>query len=171
VRSEFAVSYESGVDLAAMPRALLWSVFLGCTHPVWSMLDGYDVEFEEPIDPAELEFWTAMAAASRSASSLPSTAGTAPVRFGSNRAPVETLPPAAPSTGPPAVLLSCGKESLLSLSLLREVTSQAAAVSVDSPMPGTHDHESAFRAWARAAFRSPRPVRVHHMYQSNQLSS
>ena len=163
VRSEFAVSYESGVDLAAMPRALLWSVFLGCTHPIWSMLDGYDVEFEEPIDSSELEFWTAMAAASRSASSLPSTAGTAPVRFGSNRAPVETLPPAAPSTGPPAVLLSCGKESLLSLSLLREVTGQAAAVSVDSPMPGTHDHESAFRAWALEAIARVQGIHVHRI--------
>src|SRR5262245_12483286 len=121
VRSEFAVSYESGVDLAAMPRALLWSVFLGCTHPVWSMLDGYDVEFEEPIDPAELEFWTAMAAASRSASGLPSSAGPAPVRFGASRAPVEALPPARPSTGPPALRPSSGEDVRLSLSAPRAV--------------------------------------------------
>jgi hypothetical protein len=162
-RSEFTVSYDGGVDLAGMPRALLWSVFLGCTHPIWSMLDGYDVQFEDPVDPAELAFWTVMAAASRSASGLPSTAGAAPVRFRSSAVPVERLPPPRSCTGPPAALLSCGKESLLSLSLLREVTGEAVALSVDSSMPGTHDHESAFRAWALEAIARVPGIHVHRV--------
>ncbi len=61
-RGEFTLEYEDDVDLTTMPRGLLWTVFLGCTHPIWSLLDGYEVEFVEPIDAAELGFWVASAA-------------------------------------------------------------------------------------------------------------
>ena len=153
-RNEFTLEYEADVDLAAMPRALLWTVFLGCTHPVWALLDGYDVEFTEFVDTRELEFWSRMAAASRSASGLPQPArGESPVTLRSVGSAVEDRRIVAKGTGPTAVLLSCGKESLLSLGLLREARGAVVAVSIDSPMPGTHDHESTFRAWALEAIR------------------
>src|SRR5213593_5058922 len=84
-QSEFTLEYEPDVDLTLMPRALLWTVFLGCTHPIWSLLDGYDVEFVEPMAAVELEFWGGMAAASRSASGVPALPeGIRPVCFSSS---------------------------------------------------------------------------------------
>src|SRR5215831_518801 len=149
-RSEFTLEYEDDVDLTAMPRALLWTVFLGCTHPVWGLLEGYKVEFSEPVDAAELGFWTRMAAASRRASGMPSgPAGPLGVELRSLGGEVETLQPRSTApAGPPAVLLSCGKESLLSLGLLREIGGEVVAITLESPMPGSSDHQSRFRAEA-----------------------
>jgi hypothetical protein len=164
-RNEFALEYEADVDLTAMPRALLWTTFLGCTHPIWALLDGYDVEVLEPVDTAELEFWGGMAHASRTASGLPPSAEGLPgVTLRSSGGTAEVLRPRAlPQSGPPGVLLSCGKESLLSLGLLREARGQAVAVNLESPMPGSHDHESVFRAQALAALGRTQGVTVRRV--------
>ncbi len=152
VRSGFSVEYEPDVDLTSVPRSLLWSVFLGATHPIWSLLDGYTVEFDEPISGVELAFWNEMAAASRIAFDVPRAAPDPPgVRFVSLGGDPEPAPRSARAAGPPAVLLSCGKESLLSLGLLREVRGEAVGINIESPMTGSHDHQSAFREWALGA--------------------
>jgi hypothetical protein len=164
-RNEFTLEYEDDIDLTAMPRALLWTVFLGCTHAIWALLDGYEVELPEPIDPGELEFWEKMAWASRAASGIsPSAEGLPGVRLrwtGSRAEP--STPRSLSQTGPPAVLLSCGKESLLSLGLLREARGQVVAINVASSMPGSHDHESTFRAKALEALGQAPGVRVRRV--------
>jgi hypothetical protein len=164
-REEFSVEYEGDIDLTAMPRALLWTTFLGCTHPIWALLDGYDLEFSEAVDFAELEFWMAMGEASRRASGLPSSAaGASGARLHSSGGSVTvSAPPTTPLSRAPAVLLSCGKESLLSLGLLREVCGEVVAVSVHSPMPGTADHESSFRAQAQAVLGNSAGVTVRRV--------
>jgi hypothetical protein len=161
----FSIEYENDVDLSLVPRALLWTVFLGATHAIWAMLDGYTVELDEPVADVELAFWNRMVAAVRSASAVPASApGEFTVRFVSRGAadPTMRLTPARPA-GPPAALLSCGKESLLSLGLLREVHGQAEAITIESPMPGSHDHESAFRDWALRSIGRLPGIRVRRI--------
>jgi hypothetical protein len=146
-RNDFTLEYEADIDLTAMPRALLWTVFLGCTHAIWALLDGYEVEFTEFVGADELEFWGRMVAASRSAAGLLAR-GESPVLRQSVAEAGQAIRPPVACEGPSAVVLSCGKESLLSLGLLREARGAVVAVNVDSPMPGSQDHESTFRAWA-----------------------
>lgn len=148
-RSEFTIAYDDDIDLSRIPRALLWTVFLGATYSIWALLDGYTIEVAEPIDDVELAFWNGMAAAARNASGIPPLHDSSlAVRFVSSGAPGDPAPRSTRAAGPPAVLLSCGKESLLSLGLLREIRNDAVAITIESPMPGSQDHESAFRRWA-----------------------
>jgi hypothetical protein len=138
--TRFSISFPPGVELAAVPSGLFFTVALLCLHAHWPLLRPCTVELPFRLAPGELEFWKRILDAE--IATLEAYRGTrdfSRVTILEGEKPLPE-PVAVPDTSRCATAFSGGKDSLLQTGLLAELTRRPLLVTTTSPLPPLLDH-------------------------------
>lgn len=156
--SSFSLELPDDVDLAGLPDLLAWTIALACLHPLALLLAPCRVELPVRLPAGHARTWERIAEATRfthdrTAAVHAAAAGRPwgpvpgpPIAIVEDGPAVDVAAPGRRARGdgpPPAITaFSGGKDSLLQLSLLRELGFAPTAVSVTSPLSDRHDQSS-----------------------------
>ena len=140
-KSDFSLRFPTSVPLDRVPEALWWRVMLICLHAHWTLLRPCRVELPVQLPPEEIEFWHRLL---ETEVHTLETYGRAQafdrgVEMVCSGEPLPEIPPLADS-GRCSTAFSGGKDSLLQVGLLCELTENPLLVATTSPMPPLHDH-------------------------------
>ncbi len=143
--NEFTLSFPDGVDLGRVSSGLWWTIGLGCLAPQWPLLRPCRVRLPVRLPPGEAKVWLRLIDAE--VTTIESLVKGS--RLDREIEIVESGPlvdaAAVPESGRCAVAFSGGKDSLVHVGLLAELTDRPVLVTITSPMPQLHDHSSARR--------------------------
>ncbi|HWC01982.1 MAG TPA: hypothetical protein VHF87_04360 [Methylomirabilota bacterium] len=158
-RTEFTLRFPDGVDLRRVPERVWWIVVLACLYPHWALLRPCRVELPVVLGPGEAETWLRLTDAA--VATLESLRGT--TRLDREIEIVERGVPLAPVRLPDegdrcATAFSGGKDSLVQVGLLAELTARPLLVTTTSPLPETHDHVTPRRRHVLAEITRRRDV-------------
>ncbi len=130
----FSLAFPSWINLSGLPDRVWWTVFLLCLHAQWPYLAPCEVRLPVRLGPGELEFWRRLVASYLDTLEAYRT-GETPGRQielvdgGPLLAPFTPMADAAWC----ATSFSGGKDSLLQVGLLTELTEQPLLVTTTSP--------------------------------------
>ncbi len=140
-RCQWTLRFPSSVDISGLPVRLWWIVALACLHSHWPLLRPCTVHIPIRLETGELEFWNRLLDAE--VATLEAYRGRTDasrtieiVDAGSPLDPLSLIP----DNGRCATAFSGGKDSLLQVGLLTELTHRPILVTVTSPMPPLEDH-------------------------------
>lgn len=158
-RSHFTLRFPAGVDVSRVPMSLWWTVALICLHSHWPLLRPCQVHLPIRLRPGEVEFWSRLLDAE--VATLEAHRGTSDWQRSVqilDGGPSLDSTPCLPDTGRCATAFSGGKDSLLQVGLLDELTPQPVLVTVTSPMPPQEDHLTLRRRHVLAEVATRRAV-------------
>ncbi len=141
--TRFSLTFPPWIDVRGLPDRVWWTVFLLCLHAQWPYLAPCEVRLPVRLGPGELEFWRRLVASCLDTLEAYRT-GETPGRSIELMDDGPLLAPFAPmtDTGACATAFSGGKDSLLQVGLLAELTERPLIVTTTSPLPGLFDHET-----------------------------
>jgi exopolysaccharide biosynthesis predicted pyruvyltransferase EpsI len=144
--TRFSLTFPPWIDVRGLPDRLWWTVFLLCLHAQWPYLAPCEVRLPVRLGPGEREFWRRLVSSYLDTLEAYRT-GETPGRSIELVDEGPLLPPFAPmaDTGWCATSFSGGKDSLLQVGLLTELTRRPLVVTTTSPLPGLFDHETPWR--------------------------
>ena len=161
-KSEFTLRFPPSVDLSRVPERLWWDIFLIVLHAHWLLLRPCEIRLPIRLGPGEARFWQehlrtgldtlALHTNGNGPPPSPETLGIAIVG-GDREIPRPRIDGAGFGTS-----FSGGKDSLLQVALLAELTERPLLVATTSPMPGTADHETPRRRQVFDAIQARRNV-------------
>jgi hypothetical protein len=140
---QFHLTFPLEVPIHRISMALWWRIALICLHSHWNFLRPCTIRLPIQLPRGEVEFWLRLLDAETS--TLATYRGMAvPPRQISiiDRGPALEAPWPVLDTGRCATAFSGGKDSLLQVGLLRELTDQPLLVATSSPMVGFEDHST-----------------------------
>ena len=139
-RNQFTLRFPSSLDLSAVPESLWWQVALICLHSQWSLLRPCRVRLPFKLRPGEAEVWCRLL----DAAVMTLEAYRRTSDFDRQIEIVDDGPllddKKLVETDRCATAFSGGKDSLLQVGLLTELTARPVLVAVTSPMPPLEDH-------------------------------
>jgi hypothetical protein len=150
-RCEFSLRFPRHVPIGSLPERVWWWVALACLHPHWLLLEPCEVRLPVTLGPGERKLWLRLMTSVRA--SLDAHRGDEPQR---PHVEIREEGPRLPSWKLPsdrarcATAFSGGKDSLLQVGLLSELTHDPVLVAVTSVLPKLQDHEGPRR---RKVFR------------------
>jgi len=159
--SSFELHFPDWVDVASVPRGLLWIAAIAVLHPLWILLRPCRVVFPITLSDGDAEFWQRMLdAAVDTLEACRDTAFHERCIFFSFAGDPLSEPVPIPESGRSAAAFSGGKDSLLQAALLGELGWKPALVATTSPLPPLRDHLTARRAFVltEAARRLDMPL-------------
>jgi hypothetical protein len=144
--TRFSLTFPPWIDVRGLPDRLWWTVFLLCLHAQWPYLAPCEVRLPIRLGPGEREFWRRLVSSYLDTLEAYRT-GETPGRSIELVDEGPLLPPFASmaDTGWCATSFSGGKDSLLQVGLLTELTRRPLVVTTTSPLPGLFDHETPWR--------------------------
>jgi exopolysaccharide biosynthesis predicted pyruvyltransferase EpsI len=157
--TSFSLEFPPWIDLRGLPDRLWWTVFLLCLHAQWPYLAPCEVRLPVRLGPGELEFWRRLVASYLDTLEAHRT-GETPGREielvdeGPLLAPFTPLADAAWC----ATSFSGGKDSLLQVGLLTELTERPLLVTTTSPRPDLSDQSTPRRRYVLSEIGSRRAV-------------
>ena len=139
--TRFSLGFPPWIDVTTLPDRLWWTVFLLCVHAQWPYLAPCEVRLPVRLGPGELEFWRRLVASHLDTLEAYRTGETPGRRIdlvdgGPLLAPFTQLA----DTAWCATSFSGGKDSLLQVGLLTELTERPLVVTTTSPRSDLHDH-------------------------------
>jgi exopolysaccharide biosynthesis predicted pyruvyltransferase EpsI len=157
--TRFTLTFPPGIDIQGLPERVWWTVFLLCLHPQWPYLAPCEVRLPVRLGPGEAEFWRRLVASALDTLEAYRTGETP----GRSIELVDDGPLLAPfvrmtDIGACATAFSGGKDSLLQVGLLAELTERPLVVTTTSPLPGLFDHETPRRRHVLAEVGRRRPL-------------
>jgi hypothetical protein len=158
--SSFALRFPESIDLARVPERIWWWVALLCLHPHWALLRPCRVRLPVALPPGEVELFLRLIDVA--VATLEAHRGGADV---ARSVEIAELGPALPASasaiadrGRCACAFSGGKDSLLHVGLLAELTERPLLVTTTAPMPPLGDHTTARRRQVLAEIQRRLPV-------------
>jgi hypothetical protein len=155
-RTDFTISFPSNVDLSKVPERLWWDILLICLHPHWLLLRPCEVHLPLILGAPLRQFWLQLL--QNGADTLDvygPLQNTAPLGItivdGNLHVPYRTITGSGCGTA-----FSGGKDSLLQVGLLLELTERPLLVATTSPMPPLVDHVTARRRQVFEAIQTRR---------------
>jgi exopolysaccharide biosynthesis predicted pyruvyltransferase EpsI len=141
--TRFSLTFPPWIDVRGLPDRLWWTVFLLCVHAQWPYLAPCEVRLPVRLAPGELDFWRRLVVSGLDTLEAYRT-GETPGRSIELVDGGPLLAPFAPmaDAGWCATAFSGGKDSLLQVGLLTELTERPLVVTTTSPLPGLFDHET-----------------------------
>ena len=139
--TRFSLAFPPWIGVATLPDRVWWTVFLLCLHAQWPFLAPCEVRLPVRLGPGELEFWRRLVASYLDTLEAYRTGETPGRRIelvdgGPLLAPFTPMAEAARC----ATSFSGGKDSLLQVGLLTELTERPLVVTTTSPRFDLHDH-------------------------------
>ena len=142
------LQFPNGLDLARVPRGVLWIAALAVLHPLWILLRPCRVRLPFAFSPGEAEFWQRLL--DTEIASLEALRGTRFFErciFFEYAGDALPVPTALPERGRVAAAFSGGKDSLLQAAVLHELGMTPTLVTTTSPLPPLGDHLTNRRAY------------------------
>lgn len=139
-RQEFSFNFPETLDLDRIPLSLWWRIALICLHSHWPLFRPCQVKLPIRLLPGEAECWSRLLEVQ--AMTLEASYGTKNL---SRRIEILEEGPELPIIPLPdsprcVTAFSGGKDSLLQVGLLTELTPRTILVTTTSPMPPLEDH-------------------------------
>jgi hypothetical protein len=144
--TRFSLSVPPWLDLRTLPERLWWTVLLLCLHSQWPHLAPCEVRVPVRLGPGEAEFWRRLVVSyvdTLEAYATGPTPGRAIelVDGGPSLAPFRPFPDA----GWCGTTFSGGKDSLVQVGVLTELTARPLVVTTTSPRDDIPEHSTARR--------------------------
>jgi hypothetical protein len=139
--SRFTLRFPPDLPLSRVPEKLWWVLALACLHSHWSLLRPCRVFIPIKLGPGEAEFWSRLL--DSEIATLETSGGSQ--RFGREIEIVDGTSSVEPLAAIPdaqrcATAFSGGKDSLVHVGILSELTRAPILVTTTSPLPPLEDH-------------------------------
>ena len=144
-RCEFRLRFPSTVELGRVPTTLWWRIALLCLHAHWPLLRPCRVVLPVRLPRREAEAWLRLTDAA--VASLEANAGGDDTRRSIEIVDSGPVLEPPPQVHPPdgAGVVSCfsgGRDGMTQAAMLSELGEQPVLVTVTSPVPWSHEHDT-----------------------------